>query len=101
MESRTTATRSDCVKLIRLVVKGLNILRWRLRRHGLGVTFTWAWTRIYLWTMGRPVLRYCPVTPHVYVCGQINARGWRWLAAPLGSGWARWGFSRSHACRTA
>jgi predicted protein tyrosine phosphatase len=69
------------VKLIRLVVKGLNILGWRLRRHGLGVTFTWAWTRIYLWTVGRPVLRYCPVTPHLYVGGQINARGWRWLAA--------------------
>jgi predicted protein tyrosine phosphatase len=69
------------VKLIRLAAKGWNILVWRLRRHGLGVTFTWAWTRIYLWTMGRPVLRYCPVTPHLYVGGQMNARGWRWLAA--------------------
>ena len=69
------------MKLLRLAVKGLNILVWRLRHHGLGVTFTWAWTRIYLWTVGRPVLRYCPVTPQVYVGGQINARGWRWLAA--------------------
>ncbi len=69
------------MKLFRLMVKGLDILAWRLRHHGLRVTFTWAWTRLYLWTVGRPVLRYCPVTPQLYVGGQINARGWRWLAA--------------------
>jgi len=76
------------VKLIHLVAtggsllgKGLRILVWRLRHHGLWVTFTWAWTRVYLWTVGRPALRYCPVTPQLYVGGQINARGWRWLAA--------------------
>lgn len=69
------------MRLIRLAGKGLGILVRRLRRHGLGVTFTWAWTRLYLWTVGRPVLRYCPVTPQLYVGGQVNARGWRWLAA--------------------
>jgi predicted protein tyrosine phosphatase len=69
------------VKLIRLLLKGLSIVAWRLGRHGLWVSFTWAWTRLYLWTVGRPVLRYCPVTPQLYVGGQINARGWRWLAA--------------------
>jgi hypothetical protein len=69
------------VKPIRLAVKGLKIVARRLRRQGLRVTFTWAWTRLYLWTVGRPVLRYCPVTPQLYVGGQINARGWRWLAA--------------------
>ncbi len=69
------------MKLIRLIGKGLGILVWRLRHHGLGVTFAWAWTRLYLWAVGRPVLRYCPVTPQLYVGGQINARGWRWLAA--------------------
>jgi predicted protein tyrosine phosphatase len=46
----------------------------------LWVTFNWAWTRLYLWTVGRPVLRYCQVTPQLYVGGQINAAGWRWLA---------------------
>ncbi len=66
--------------LVRLAIKGLRIVLWRLRQHGLWVTFTWAWTRIYLYAMGRPVLRYCPVTPELYVGGQINARGWRWLA---------------------
>jgi hypothetical protein len=69
------------LKLIRLAVKGLKIVARRLRRQGLWVTFTWAWTRLYLWTVGRPVLRYCPATPQLYVGGQINARGWRWLAA--------------------
>jgi dual specificity MAP kinase phosphatase len=69
------------MKLVNLVFKGLRILLWRLRNHGLRVTFTWAWSRLYLWTIGRPVLRYCPVTPQLYVGGQINARGWNWLAA--------------------
>lgn len=61
--------------------KGLRILAWRLRHHSLWIVFTWAWTRVYLWTVGRPVLRYCPITPQLYVGGQFNARGWRWLAA--------------------
>jgi hypothetical protein len=69
------------VRLVRLLAKGLRIVARRLRRQGLRVTFTWAWTRLYLWTVGRPVLRYCPVTPQLYVGGQINAQGWRWLAA--------------------
>jgi hypothetical protein len=69
------------VRLVRLLAKGLRIVARRLRRQGLRVTFTWAWTRLYLWTAGRPVLRYCPVAPGLYVGGQMDARGWRWLAA--------------------
>lgn len=69
------------VKVGLLLRKSLRILAWRLRHHGLWVVFTWAWTRIYLWTVGRPVLRYCPITPQLYVGGQMNAQGWRWLAA--------------------
>jgi len=68
------------VKLARTVVKGLRIVARRLRLQGVRVTFTWAWTRLYLWTVGRPVFRYCGITPQLYVGGQINARGWRWLA---------------------
>ncbi|GAB4532109.1 MAG: hypothetical protein Kow0063_12220 [Anaerolineae bacterium] len=69
------------MRLIRLAAKGLAIVAWRLSHHGLRVTFTWAWTRLYLYLLKRPVLRYCPVTPQLYVGGQINARGWAWLAA--------------------
>lgn len=69
------------MKLIRLALKGLRIFLWRLRHHGLWVTFVWAWARLYLWIVGRPVLRYCRITPELYVGGQMNARGWRWLAA--------------------
>lgn len=69
------------MRLLRLAAKGLSIVAWRLRHHGLWVTFTWAWTRLYLYLVGRPVLRYCPVTSQLYVGGQINARGWAWLAA--------------------
>jgi len=67
-------------KAIRLMGKGLGILLWRLQRHGIAVTFTWLWTRLYLWTVKRPVLRYCQVMPGLYVGGQIDAAGWRWLS---------------------
>ena len=69
------------MKLIRLILKGLRIMAWRLRHHGLRVTAVWAWNRVYLWVMGRPALRYSAITPQLYVGGQMNARGWRWLAA--------------------
>jgi protein tyrosine phosphatase (PTP) superfamily phosphohydrolase (DUF442 family) len=69
------------MKLLRLAAKGIRILVWRVRLQGLPVTFTWAWTRLYLWTVGRPVLHYCRITPDLYVGGQMNGRGWRWLAA--------------------
>jgi hypothetical protein len=69
------------LKPLRLAIKGLGILVWRLRYQGLAATFTWAWTRVYLWLMGRPVLRYCQITPELYVGGRMNARGWRRLAA--------------------
>ena len=67
------------MRLVHLVIKGIRILLRRLRQQGPQVTFTWAWTRLYLWLVGRPVLRYCQITPQLYVGGQMNARGWRWL----------------------
>ncbi len=66
---------------MRLIAKGWSILTWRLRYHGLWVTFIWAWARVYNWVAGRPVLRYSTITPQLYVGGQMNADGWRWLAA--------------------
>ncbi len=69
------------MKLLRLIAKGIRIVARRLRHQGLWVTLTWAWARGYNWIVGRPVLRYSPVTPQLYVGGQINASGWRWLAA--------------------
>jgi len=67
--------------LVRLIAKGWSIVTWRLRHHGLWVTLIWGWARVYNWVVGRPVLRYSPVTPQLYVGGQMNASGWRWLAA--------------------
>jgi hypothetical protein len=67
------------VRPVHLVIKGIRILIRRAQQQGLPVTFAWAWTRLYLWLVGRPVLRYSQVTPQLYVGGQMNARGWRWL----------------------
>ncbi len=69
------------MKLLRLLAKGIGIVARRLRRQGLRVTLLWAWARGYNWIVGRPVLRYSAITPQLYVGGQINAGGWRWLAA--------------------
>ena len=66
-------------KALELIGKGIGILMWRLQHHGVAVTFTWLWTRLYLWTARRPVLRYCGVAPWLYVGGQVDAAGWRWL----------------------
>lgn len=68
------------MKGLPLVRKGWAILLWRIRHQGLRVTFTWFWTRCYLWIVGRPVWRYCCVTPELSIGGQVNAAGWRWLA---------------------
>ncbi len=69
------------MKLTRLIDKGIRILARRLRRQGVRVTLIWAWARGYNWIVGRPVLSYSSITPQLYVGGQINASGWRWLAA--------------------
>jgi hypothetical protein len=66
---------------MRLIAKGAGIVAWRLRHQGLWVTLIWAWTRGYNWLVGRPVLRYSSVTAQLFVGGQMNAGGWRWLAA--------------------
>ena len=69
------------MKLLRLFAKGIGIVVRRLRYQGLRVTLLWAWARGYNWIVGRPVLRYSVITPQLYVGGQMNANGWRWLAA--------------------
>lgn len=62
-----------------LLRKGLAIFAWRLRHQGLRDTFTWFWTRCYLWIVGRPVWRYSCITPQLSIEGQVRAAGWRWL----------------------
>jgi predicted protein tyrosine phosphatase len=69
------------MKPMTLIAKGTGIVARRLRHQGLWVTFVWAWARVYNWVVGRPVLRYSSITPQLYVGGQMNASGWRWLAA--------------------
>lgn len=63
------------------VKKAPGIVVWRVCHYGLRVTWTWLWTRIYMWTVGREVWRYCEITPQLLVGGQMRAGGWRWLVA--------------------
>jgi hypothetical protein len=69
------------VRLLRGIQKGAAIVIWRLRHYGLRVTWTWLWTRIFMWTVGRDVWRYCQITPQLFVGGQMHGSGWSWLVA--------------------
>jgi hypothetical protein len=61
--------------------KGTGIVLWRMRHYGPQVTWTWLWTRVFMWTVGHEVWHYCEITPQLLVGGQMRASGWRWLAA--------------------
>jgi hypothetical protein len=65
----------------RQIKKAPGIVVWRVRHYGLSVTWTWLWTRIFMWTVGREVWRYIEITPQLLVGGQMRAAGWRWLVA--------------------
>jgi protein tyrosine phosphatase (PTP) superfamily phosphohydrolase (DUF442 family) len=67
------------MRCLQLAGKGTRIFVWRMRHYGVCVTWTWLWTRIFMWSMGREVWRYCQVTPQLYVGGQMRSAGWRWM----------------------
>ena len=66
---------------LRLLTKAASIAVYRVRHYGWRITGTWLWTRLFMWTVGREVERYCRITPHLWVGGQMRAGGWRWLTA--------------------
>jgi len=68
------------VRWLRLARKGLDVLHWRLHHQGVATTLTWFWTGCFFRLAGRPIWRYCSITPELGVGGQISAAGWRWLA---------------------
>ncbi|MGQ9786459.1 MAG: protein-tyrosine phosphatase family protein [Anaerolineae bacterium] len=66
---------------LRVLVKAVSIAVYRVRHYGWCITWTWLWTRLFMWTMGHEVERYCRITPQLWLGGQMRARGWRWLMA--------------------
>ncbi|MGC8880031.1 MAG: protein-tyrosine phosphatase family protein [Anaerolineae bacterium] len=67
------------MRLLHILAKAVSISVYRVRHYGWRTTWTWLWTRVFMWTMGREVERYCRITPHLWVGGQMRARGWSWL----------------------
>jgi len=65
---------------LHILAKAVSIGAYRVRHYGWRTTWTWLWTRLFMWTMGREVERYCHITSHLWVGGQMRTRGWRWLA---------------------
>jgi len=69
------------MKPIRLILKGMYITVWRFTHQGLDASAKWLLTQVAQRGFGTPVLRHSRVTPHLYVGGRINARGWQRLRA--------------------
>jgi hypothetical protein len=65
----------DTLKFIRLFIKNIRILFFRLRTQGLWVTAQWAYARLIPLLTGNPPLRYSRVTPQLYVGPQYRRWG--------------------------
>ncbi len=66
-------------KWLLLIRKGWMILDRRLRTQGLQTTLLWLYGRGLPSLTGVPLLRFCQVTPHLFVGSQYNHRGKRML----------------------
>lgn len=58
-----------------LLIKSFDILSYRLKTDGLGVTLNWFWTRLYPKLTGKPVLHTSQITPQIFVGTQFGAAG--------------------------
>ena len=65
---------------MKLILKFLRILVFRLRHQGLRVTLLWIYGRFVPRLTGIPMQRYSQVTPQVFVGAQYNSTGLRRLA---------------------
>ncbi|MGD9144842.1 MAG: dual specificity protein phosphatase [Anaerolineae bacterium] len=63
------------------LVRGLEILRRRLREQGFGVTLWWAADHAVRIVTGAPIRQVSQITPELHVGGQYRKRGWPRLAA--------------------
>jgi hypothetical protein len=69
------------VRLLKALVKGIQILWSRLTRQGLCVTAMWAADHAVRIVTGAPIRRVSQITPHLHVGGQYRRRGWPILAS--------------------
>ena len=65
--------------LLALLKKGMDILLQRLRTQGFRTTLVWLGVRLSTALTGVPALKYCRVTPNLFVGGQPRVRGMRKL----------------------
>lgn len=79
-------------KLIQHLNTGREIISFRLRNHGLSLTFLWLYVRGVDFIRGIPFQRYCQITPVLFVGPQFRKSGKRELE--------RWGITASVNMRT-
>lgn len=67
--------------MLRKIVKGLEIVWYRLTRQGLRVTALWAADHAVRIITGAPIRSVSQITPQLHVGGQYQRRGWPKLAS--------------------
>ncbi|MCJ7530218.1 MAG: dual specificity protein phosphatase family protein [Anaerolineales bacterium] len=68
------------MKLINGIKKGLDILLGRLREQGLRTTILWFYAQGISLTTGIPIMKFCQITPQIFVGPQYRRMGRRKLA---------------------
>ena len=58
------------------IIKGLDILRRRLKEQGVGTTMLWAMDHVVRRVTGAPIEQVSRITPLLHVGGQYKKRGW-------------------------
>lgn len=64
------------MKILNKVLKGFQILSYRLTHYSLGATFLWALDHAVRRITGAPIHRVSQISPHLHVGGQYKKRGW-------------------------
>ncbi|MEI7987843.1 MAG: dual specificity protein phosphatase [Chloroflexota bacterium] len=62
-------------KVINTTRKGFRIFKERVKKQGMGITLVWIYGRGIPAITGVPILRYCKITPEVYVGSQFRLKG--------------------------
>jgi hypothetical protein len=67
--------------MLRKIAAGLDILWYRITRHGLRVTALWTADHVVRFITGAPIRSVSQITPQLHVGGQYRRRGWPRLVA--------------------
>ncbi len=65
--------------ILKFIQKAWHILIWRLKNQGLKTTLIWVYGRGIPKITGIPIMKYCQITPQIFIGSQYNQFGKRKL----------------------